>query len=328
MTPILLTLRRLPLLLAAAACLLAHGASAQTWPQRPVKIVIPYGPGSSPDVFARILSERLSPRLGQPVLIENRAGAGGNIGTGFAAKAPADGYTLLVSTNGPLVNNTVLYRKLSYDPFTDLAPIVLAGYQANVCAVRADAGIGSMKELITAMRARPGQFNFSSIGVGSLSHLGIELLKLRTGTYAVHIPYPSSPAAITALIQGDVQFACVPAVAVMPQVKAGRLKALAVSTGQRSALMPEVPTLKETGFPAVEAIAWMAVLAPAGTPADIVARLNREVNAVLAMPEVRERMASQFMEPLGGSSEQLARFMREELRIWKPIIARSGATID
>jgi tripartite-type tricarboxylate transporter receptor subunit TctC len=318
------------LALAATACLMLPAAQAQsqTWPQRPVRLVVPYGPGSSPDVMARILAERLTPRLGQPVLVENRAGAGGNVGTGAVAKSAPDGHTLVISTNGPLVNNTVLYSRLPYDPFRELAPVVLAGGQANVCAVRADAGIGSMKELVAAMRARPGGFNFSSIGVGSLSHLGVELLKVRTGSFAVHIPYPSSPAAITAVLQGDVQFSCVPAVAVMPQVRAGRLKALAVSTGTRSALMPEVPTLKEAGFPDVEAVAWMAILAPAGTPSDVIGRLNREINAVLALPEVRERMHSQYMEPIGGSPEQLARFMQDELRVWTPIIRRSGATIE
>ena len=318
------------LALAATACLMLPAAQAQsqTWPQRPVRLVVPYGPGSSPDVMARILAERLTPRLGQPVLVENRAGAGGNVGTGAVAKSAPDGHTLVISTNGPLVNNTVLYSRLPYDPFRELAPVVLAGGQATVCAVRADAGIGSMKELVAAMRARPGGFNFSSIGVGSLSHLGVELLKVRTGSFAVHIPYPSSPAAITAVLQGDVQFSCVPAVAVMPQVRAGRLKALAVSTGTRSALMPEVPTLKEAGFPDVEAVAWMAILAPAGTPSDVIGRLNREINAVLALPEVRERMHSQYMEPIGGSPEQLARFMQDELRVWTPIIRRSGATIE
>ncbi|MEI8305238.1 MAG: tripartite tricarboxylate transporter substrate binding protein [Burkholderiales bacterium] len=322
--------RRSALILAAAAALLGPVAHAQSpaWPQRPVRLVVPYGPGSSPDVMARILAERLAPRLGQPVVVENRAGAGGNVGTGAVARATPDGHTLVISTNGPLVNNTVLYGKLPYDPFRELAPVILAGGQANVCAVRADAGIGSMKELVAAMRARPGSFNFSSIGVGSLSHLGVELLKARTGSFAVHIPYPSSPAAITAVLQGDVQFSCVPAVAVMPQVRAGRLRALAVSTGTRSALMPEIPTLKEAGFPDVEAVAWMAVLAPAGTPADVIGRLNREMNAVLALPEVRERMHSQYMEPIGGSPEQLARFMQDELRIWTPIIRRSGATIE
>ncbi len=303
-------------------------ATAQEWPQRPVRIVIPYGAGSSPDVFARVLAERLTPRLGQSVLVENRAGAGGNIGTGQVARAAPDGYTFLVSTNGPLVNNVVLYPKLGYDPFKQLAPVVLGGSQASVCAVPADSGIRSMRALVDKMRSTPGGLNFSSVGVGSLSHLGVELLKVRTNTFAVHIPYPSSPAAITAILQGDVQFACVPAVAVMPQVKAGRLTALAVSTPERSALMPELPTMRESGIPDVENAAWMAVMAPAGTPTAIIERMNREINDILRMPEVRERLAGFYMEAGGGSPEALRDFLAAELQTWTPIVRRSGATIE
>ena len=319
-------------LAALAAMSVAPGAVAQGadpgWPSRPIKVVIPYGSGSSPDVFARIVGERLQQRLGQPVVVENRVGAGGNVGTGAVAKAPGDGYTFVVSTNGPLVYNTVLYKKLPYDPFTDLRPVVLGGGQANVCAVRADSGITSLKGLVDAMKANPGKFNYSSIGVGSLSHLGVELLKAKTGTFAVHIPYPSSPQAILSILQGDVQFSCVPAVAVMPQVKAGKLRALAVSTGKRSALMPDIPTMKEAGLPEIESTAWMAFMAPASTPTPIVERMNREINAVLAMPEVRERMHSMYMEPIGGSIEDLRKFMLKEREVMTPIIRRSGATID
>ncbi|MGD9946380.1 MAG: Bug family tripartite tricarboxylate transporter substrate binding protein [Burkholderiaceae bacterium] len=323
---------RTSLLKAAAAVALAAtaaGAAAQAgWPTRPVKIVIPYAAGSSPDVFARIVADPLAQRIGQPVIVENRAGAGGNLGTGMVAKTAGDGYTYLVSTNGPLVYNTVLYKKLSYDPFTELRPVVLGGGQANVCTVRTDSGINSLTDLVGAMRKEPGKFNFSSTGVGSLSHLGIELLKAKTNTFAVHIPYPSSPQAILAILQGDVQFACVPAVAVIPQVKAGKLRALAVSTAKRSALTPEIPTMKEAGLPEIENLAWMAVMAPASTPTDIVQRMNREINAVLAMPEVREKLHAQFMEPVGGSIEDLQKFMQQELRVMTPIIKRSGATID
>ncbi len=307
----------------------APGAHAQgAWPQRPVKIVVPYAPGSSPDVFARILGDRLGPRLGQPVLVENRAGAGGNLGTGLVAKAPGDGYTYLISTNGPLVYNTVLYDKLPYDPFKELTPVILGGGQANVCTVRADSGIASMKDLVEAMKRNPGKFNFSSTGIGSLSHLGIELLKVKTNTFAVHIPYPSSPQAITALLQGDVQFACVPAVAVMPQVKAGKLRALAVSTPTRSSLMPDVPTMKESGFPEVESVAWMAIVAPAQTPPEVVAKMNAEIGAVLKMPDVVDKLHAQFMEPIGGTPQDLARFMAEERRVWTPVIRRSGAKAE
>ena len=306
----------------------AAAASAQAWPSKPVKLIVPYGAGSSPDVAARIIAEKVGARLGQPVVVENRAGAGGNNGTGAAAKSAGDGYTFLISTNGPLVYNTVLYEKLPYDPFTELRPVVLAGGQANICAVRADSGINSLRELVAAMKANPGKFNYSSIGVGSLSQLGVELLKARTDTFAVHIPYASSPLAIMAVLQGDVQFSCVPAVAVVPQVKAGKLRALAVSTGKRSQLTPEIPTMKEAGFPEVENVAWMAIMAPAGTPGEIVQRMNQEINAALASPDVKQKMNSQYMEPFGGSPEDLQRFMQQELKTMAPVIKRLGTKLQ
>ncbi|MDW5441882.1 tripartite tricarboxylate transporter substrate binding protein [Polaromonas sp. SM01] len=309
----------------ASATVLAQSAG---WPNKTIKLIVPYGAGSSPDVIARIVSEKLGPRLGQPVIIENRAGGGGNNGTGVVAKSAGDGYTFLISTNGPLVYNTVLYSKLSYDPFTELRPVVLAGGQANVCAVRADSGIHTLQDLVAAMKKNPGKFNFSSTGVGSLSQLGVELLKVKTDTYAVHIPYASSPLAILAILQGDVQFACVPAVAVIPQVKAGKLRTLAVSTAKRSQLTPDIPTMKEAGLPEIENLAWMAVMAPATTPTEIVQRMNQEINAVLAMPEVREKLHAQYMEPIGGTVESLQKFMQQELRVMTPIIKRTGVTID
>ena len=317
----------------AAALWLASAGSAALaqsgpWPNRTIRIVIPYAAGSSPDVFARIVAEKIAPRLGQAVIVDNRAGAGGNTGTGSVAKSPGDGYTFLVSTNGPLVYNTVLYKKLGYDPFTELRPVVMGGAQANVCAVRTDSGINSLGDLVKAMKAHPGQYNFSSTGVGSLSQLGVELLKAKTDTYAVHIPYASSPLAILALLQGDVQFACVPAIAVMPQVKSGKLRPLAVSTARRSALTPEIPTMKEAGLPEIENMAWMAVMAPASTPTEIVERMNHEINAALALPDVKEKLASQFMEPVGGSVEELRSFMQKELKVMTPIIKHSGATAE
>jgi tripartite-type tricarboxylate transporter receptor subunit TctC len=316
------------LALAGAAAAALPSFAQQPWPTKPIRIVVPYGPGSSPDVIARIVAERLAPRLGQPVLVENRPGAGGNNGSGAVAKSPGDGYTFLISTNGPLVYNTILYKKLPYDPFTELRPVVLAGGQANVCTVRTDSGINTLKELVAAMKKSPGKFNFSSTGVGSLSQLGVELLKVKTETYAVHIPYASSPLAILAILQGDVQFACVPAVAVLPQVKAGKLRTLAVSTAQRSQLTPDIPTMKEAGLPEIENLAWMAIMAPASTPNEIVARMNQEINAVLAMPEVKEKLHAQYMEPIGGSAQELQRFMQQELRVMTPIIKRTGLSIE
>ena len=315
---------------AVAALALAAGAAVgqPAWPAKPIRIVVPYGPGSSPDVIARVVAERLSPRLGQPVIVENRAGGGGNNGTGAVAKSEGDGYSYVISTNGPLVYNTVLYKNLPYNPFTDMRPVVLAGGQANVCTVRADSGINSLPDLVKAMKSNPGKFNFSSTGVGSLSQLGVELLKVKTDTFAVHIPYASSPLAVMALLQGDVQFACVPAVAVLPHVKSGRLRTLAVSTGKRSQLTPDIPTMKEAGLPEIENLAWMAIMAPAATPDPIVQRMNQEINAVLSMPEFKEKLHAQYMEPIGGSPQDLRRFMEQELRVMTPIIKRTGISID
>ena len=315
------------LLLVSSSAVMAQ-ATTQTFPNKPITLLVPFAPGGTIDLIARIVAEKLSPRLGQPVLVENRPGAGGNNGTGAVAKSAGDGYTFVISTNGPLVYNTVLYEKLPYDPFTELRPVVLAGGQANVCTVRADSGINSLRELVAAMKKNPGKFNFSSTGVGSLSQLGVELLKVKTDTYAVHIPYASSPLAVLAILQGDVQFACVPAVAVLPHVKSGKLRTLAVSTAQRSPLTPDIPTMKEAGLPEIENLAWMAIMAPASTPNDIVQRMNQEINAVLAMPDVKEKLHAQYMEPIGGSAQDLQRFMQQELKVMTPIIKRTGIKVE
>jgi tripartite-type tricarboxylate transporter receptor subunit TctC len=322
------SLGRRAALAALLSCAALTSFAADTWPAHPIKLIVPYGAGSSPDVAARIITEKLGPRLGQSFIVENRPGAGGNNGTSSVAHAAGDGYTFLISTNGPLVYNTVLYQKLPYDPFKDLKPVVLAGGQANICAVRADSGIHSLRDLVAAMKKNPGKFNFSSTGVGSLSQLGVELLKVKTDTYAVHIPYASSPLAVMALLQGDVQFACVPAVSVIPQVKAGKLRPLAVSTAQRSQLTPDIPTMKEAGLPEVENVAWMAIMAPAGTPDDVVHKMNAEINAVLKMPEVIQKMHSQYMEPIGGSPEDLHRFMEKELKTMGPVIKRLNIKVE
>ncbi len=332
MSPLLATPLLASLVKATAVVSLAlAGSAAQAqadWPNKPIRIVVPYGAGSSPDVIARLMGEKLSAKLGQPVLVENRAGAGGNTGTGAVAKSAGDGYTYVISTNGPLVYNTVLYPNLNYDPFKELRPVVLAGGQPNVCAVRADSGITSLTELVAAMKKEPGKFNFSSTGVGSLSQLGVELLKVKTDTFAVHIPYASSPLSVLAVLQGDVQFACVPGVAVMPHVKSGKLRALAVSTGKRSTLMPDIPTMKEAGLPEIENLAWMALMAPSATPDGIVQRMNQEINAILAMPDVKEKLNAAFMEPIGGSTQDLANFMLTELRVMTPVIKRTGIKVD
>ena len=323
-----MTTRR-PLLIAAILAGLAAPAMAQdNWPSKPIHIVVPYGPGSSPDVLVRLFSDQLGLRLGQPVVVENRPGAGGNTGTDHVAKSAPDGYTFVVSTNGPLVYSTVFNPKLPYDPFKDLAPVTLAGVQPNVCAVSNELKVNDVKGWVEAMKKDPGKFNYSSTGVGSMSHLSVEIVKLKSDSYAVHLPYASSPLAVLAIMQGDVQFACVPPVAVMPQAKAGKLKAIAVTSAKRSKLAPELPTMAESGFPDIQALAWMAIMAPAKTPPEIVNRMSREIAAILAEPESQQKLAVAYMESVGSAPEELAKWMVEERQRWAPVIKHVGLKTD
>ncbi len=321
-----MTVRRTLMLAACAlACGAPFGAMAQgAWPSKPIRIVVPYGPGSSPDVMVRLFSDKLAQKLGQPVVVDNRPGAGGNTGTDHVAKSAPDGYTFLVSTNGPLVYSTVFNTKLPYDPFKDLAPVTLAAGQPNVCAVSNDMNVSDVAGWVKAMKDNPGKYNFASTGVGSMSHLSVEILKLQTNSHAVHLPYSSSPNAILAVMQGDVQFACVPPVAVMPQAKAGKVKALAVTTAKRSALTPDLPTLKESGFPEIQALAWMAIMAPAGTPPEIIKRMNTEIVAILKEPETQQKLAVAYMESIASTPEELSKWMLEERARWAPVIKHVG----
>jgi tripartite-type tricarboxylate transporter receptor subunit TctC len=318
------------LLLAGLFCAAALPAAAQQapWPTKAIRIVVPYGPGSSPDVLVRLFSDKVAKSLGQPVVVENKPGAGGNTGTDYVTKAAPDGYTFLVSTNGPLVYSTVFNRKLPYDPFKDLAPVTLAGVQPNVCAVSNDLKVNDVKGWVAAMQEDPGKYNYSSTGVGSMSHLSVEIVKLKSHSYAVHLPYASSPLAVLAIMQGDVHFACVPPVAVMPQAKAGKLKAIAVTSAKRSKLAPELPTMAESGFPDIQALAWMAIMAPAGTPQPIIQRMNKEIVAALNEPDTQQKLATAYMESVGSTPEELASWMREERDRWAPVIRHVGLTAD
>jgi len=306
---------------------LVQDVCAQNWPNKPIALVVPFAAGGSPDIIARAMGEELAAALGQSVVIENRAGAGGNLGTDLVAKAAPDGYTIGASITGPLVNNVALYKKMPYDPFRDLAPITFGVHQANVIAVSPSLGVNTLKELMDLLRRNPGKYNYASIGVGSLSHLSIEMLKNLTNSYVVHIPYASSPAAVTSVLQGDTQIISLAPLAVMPQVQAGKLKALAVSTAKRVPQLPSLPTFREAGLP-MDGSAWIGLVAPAGTPAPIIERLNREFVAAMRDPATNEKLKAQYMEAEPGTPQQFAAFMREELAKWGPVIKRSGATID
>jgi tripartite-type tricarboxylate transporter receptor subunit TctC len=297
------------------------------YPSRPIKLVVPFAAGSTPDVFARIVAERAAVGLKQPVIVDNRPGAGGNLGTDVVAKAAPDGYTIGASITGPLVNNVVLYKKMPYDPFKDLAPITFGVNQANVLAVTPSLGVNTLQELMDLLRKNPGKYNYASIGVGSLSHLSMEMLKTLTHSFVVHVPYPSSPAAVTSVIMGDTQMVSLAPLAVVPQVKAGKLKALAVSTTRRVPQLPDVPTFREAGLP-MDGSAWIGLVAPAATPAPIIERLNHEFVAAMRDPGVNEKLKAQYMEADPGTPAQFAAFMKAELAKWGPVIKRSGATID
>lgn len=315
-------------LLALLLLAFATTAFAQGWPTRPVRLIVPFPAGSSPDLVARILTEQLAPAFGQPFVVENRPGAGGNLGTGLVAKADPDGYTFGLSIPGPLAVNTVLYRKMEYDPFKDLAPVSLVAFSPNVLVVDPKLGVSSVKEFVAAVKAQPGKLNYGSVGNGSASHLTMELLKKIAGLDIVHIPYPGSPQVSTALLNGQISGAFIVPATAMPQVQAGRLKALGATTTVRSAVLPNVPTIAEQGFPGFESTAWIAMVAPAKTPRAIVDRVSAEVVRIVRTPEVREKLQRIYFQPVGTAPEGLATLMRSERNRWAPIIRNTGAKVD
>jgi tripartite-type tricarboxylate transporter receptor subunit TctC len=319
-----------PLALALLGAWLALGAApaqlaakqddpGQEWPNKSIKIVVPFGPGSTPDIVARLIADRLAQKLGQTFVIENKPGASGNLGTDAVAKAEPDGATIGISIGGPLAINTLLFSKLPYDPAKDIAPVTQLVTQPSALVINAALGIDSVAELVALLKRSPGKYNFGSIGNGSLSHLAMEAIALKSGTRMVHVPYAGSPQAMTAVLRGDVQMACLPAISVTPQVGSGKVKILAVSTAKRSVLLPDIPTLKETGID-VEADAWMGLIAPGGTSGQVIARIHEEVVAAIKAPDAREKLAGQLMEPVGNSPAEFRAVIEQEIARWAPII--------
>jgi len=311
---------RIRLALAVFSLLLAAlPASAQQWPTKAVRIVVPFGPGSTPDVVARLIADHLQKKLGQSFLIENKPGAGGNTGTDAVAKAAPDGTTIGISIGGPLAINTLLFSKLPYNPKTDIAPVTQLVTQPSALAVNSDIKVNSVAELVALLKREPGKYNFGSIGNGSLSHLAMEAIALKSGTRMVHVPYPSSPAAMTAIIRGDVQMGCLPAISVKPHADAGKVRILAVSTAQRSPYLPAIPTLKEAGID-VEADAWMGMIAPGHTPEAVVAKIRGEVVEALGTAAIRDKLAAQLMEPIGNTPAEFRTRIEGEIARWAPVI--------
>jgi len=302
-------------------------AVAQDWPTKPVKIIVPFGPGSTPDVVARLIADHLQKKLGQPFIIDNKPGASGTFGTDAVAKAAPDGTTIWVSIGGPLAINALLFSKLPYDPKTDLAPITQLVTQPSVLAVNSSVMVNSAGELVARLKREPGKYNYGSIGVGSLSHLAMEAIALTSGTKMVHVPYASSPAAMTAIIRDDVQMGCLPAISVTPHAGSGAIKILAVSTAKRSPYLPDIPTLKEAGID-VEADAWMGMIAPAHTPEALVAKIQREVVEAIGTEAVRQKLAAQLMEPVGNSPAEFRARIDGEIVRWGPVIKAANIKVN
>ena len=312
-------------ILAAALLALSLPAFAQeAWPAKPIRMIVPFPPGSSPDLIARMVNDRLGQALGQPVVVENRPGAGGMVGTGAVAKAAPDGYTMGLSIPGPLAVNTVLMQKMEYDPFKELAPVTIVAASPNVLVVDPKLGVSDVKGFVALAKSQPGKLNFGSVGNGSASHLTMELLKQLTGTDLVHVPYPGSPQVNTAILNGQIVGAFVVPATAMPLIQGGRLKALGATTTSRSVVLPDMPTVAEQGFPGFRSTAWIAAIVPAKTPDRIVRRLSEEMVSIIRSDDVRNRMLSIYFQPVGTAPEALRILMREEADRWGKVIKAAG----
>jgi tripartite-type tricarboxylate transporter receptor subunit TctC len=300
------------------------------WPaERPIHLVVPFPAGSSPDLLARQVADPLSKALKQSIVIENKPGAGGNLGTRFVARAPNDGYTLLYTINGPLVTAPKLYQKtLGYDPAIDLAPISLVATSPNVLVLGAALNLNSMAEFVQYARSRPNTLNYGSVGAGSAAHLAMELFKQQAGLELLHVPYASFPQITTAMLAGDIQAAfMVPAIA-MPQAKVGKLKVVGVTSLLASATLPGVIPLAAQGFEGFEAISWHAVLAPAGTAPAILLRLQQVLTEILATPDIQDKFSAQYFSAVGSSAQVLQALMQTEKTRWDEVMARLNLSLD
>ena len=320
--------RRHLLCTAAALAAAAWPALAQTWPAKPVKIVVPTGPGSSLDLIVRSLSDKLAARWGQPVVVENKPGAGGMLGVDIAAKA-TDGHTLAIGFNGPIAFGRFLYRKMPYDPAKDLVPVVMTTSQPNVLAVNAEkVPAKTVAEFVAWARAQGSKLNYSSLGNGSSAHLTMELFLSEAGLQATHVPFNGSPPAAMAVAQGEADATFMVAPALMPHVRNHKVRLLAVSSTQRPESLKDLPALSAVGFPNVEALAWNGLFAPAGTPDAVVQKVNADVNAALQDGAIRQAFENQGLTVVGGSAADFQRVIDADVQRWGPVIGRLGIKLD
>ena len=313
---------------AALAVGLPATGIAGAYPDRPVQMVVGFPAGQASDIGARVLAARMGPELGQSVFVDNRAGAMGIIGHQFAKGAAADGYTVLYGSSGTLAINPALYRKLPYDPLKDFAPVVLLNSSPMLLVAANDTPVRSVPEMLAFARANRGKVNYGSSGNGATQHIAMEMLKKEAGIELLHVPYKGSPAMVTDLIAGRVQFAFDVSTSILPHVQAGRVRLLAVSSAERLPSLPDVPTVAEQGLPGFEALTWAALLVPAGTPQPVVQQLNAAANRALRSREVQEHFAKSESRARGGSPQELAAFLRQEVKKWGEAVAASGAQVD
>ncbi len=301
---------------------------AQSYPAKPIRLIIPFPPGGSTDILGRSLAQKLSEAWGQQVIVDNRGGAGGTIGADLAAKAPADGYTLLMGHIGTLAVNVALYPRLSYDPVKDFTPVSLVALVPNVLVVHPSLPAKTVADLVAYARANPGKLNYSSGGNGSAAHLAVEYFKLQTKTDIVHVPYKGTGPSVTDLIAGQVSMTMTGAPAVMPHVQSGRIRALGVSSPQRIPALAQIPTVAESGVPGFDATQWYGVVAPAGTPRDIVAKLNAEIRKIMQSKEMLERLNTEGAISAAGTPEQFDAYIKSEIARWGAVVRAAGMKAD
>ncbi len=309
------------------AVLATTAAAAQSWPERPIRFLMSAPAGSSIDVLGRAIADKLATRLGQPVVVEDKPAAGGTVATAEVAHAAPDGYTMLLAFNGPL-SFAPLLQKLPYDVGRDLAPVITTTSQPNVLVVNAELPVHNLAELVAYAKAHPGKLNYASVGNGSSSHLCMELFKQLAGIDVVHIPFNGSPPAVTATIKGETQMMFAVMQPLQPQIDAGKLRAIAVTTAKPFPLFPSIPSIAQSGYPGFEVLAWNGVMVPAATPKPIITRLNSEINAILADPEIVARMHRLGFDLVGGTPGEFGALVRGETGKWAPVIRKIGLKID
>jgi len=321
-------MKRIALAIGLAAFTFWTPSFAQTWPAKPIKWIVPFAPGGTTDILARTIGEKLTVALGQPVIVENKPGAGGGVGADFTAKAPPDGYTIMGGTISTHAINASLYKTLPYDPIKDFVPITLIARVPNMLVVNPEIPAKNVAELIALLKANPGKYSFASSGNGTSQHLSGELFKSMAGVDMQHIPYKGSPPALQDVVAGQVAMTFDNITTAWPLAKGGKLRALAVTTAKRSAIAPEIPTLSESGLAGYEVGSWQGVFAPAGTPPAIVARLNSEIVKIINMPEVKEKLIGLGAEPVGDSSAEFGAIVKTEVVKWAEVVKKSGAKVD